>query len=199
MEVKQVEKQTMKLKLDSMIIQKGRAQSKNTAFGKDDLKDMVNYGADAIFDMGSDLDDDDIEKVIREGEEKAKNLDEQAEKMLEKKFDMLNFDMNTCNLYEFEDIDYLQVKRKEQESLIQKNVIAMLDAETAENTRRKVKKNLAESNFCPKIYGNGQIGISNEAKKKRLAKVTDYRFFPNPERLKELIELEMESKYNGFI
>jgi hypothetical protein len=66
----------MKLKLDSMIIQKGRAQSKNTAFGKDDLKDMVNYGADAIFDMGSDLDDDDIEKVIREGEEKAKNLDE---------------------------------------------------------------------------------------------------------------------------
>jgi hypothetical protein len=33
--------------------------------------------------------------------------------MLEKKFDMLNFDMNTCNLYEFEDIDYLQVKRKE--------------------------------------------------------------------------------------
>lgn len=33
--------------------------------------------------------------------------------MLESKFNMLNFDMNTCNLYEFEDIDYLQVKRKE--------------------------------------------------------------------------------------
>lgn len=189
----------MKLKLDTMIIQKGRAQSKNTAFGKDDLKDMVNYGADAIFDMGSDVEDEDIEKIIKEGEEKAKNLDVQAEKMLENKFNMLNFEMNSCNLYEFEDIDYLQVKRKEQENLIQKNVIAMLDAETAENTRRKVKKNLAESNFCPKIYGNGNIGISNEAKKKRLAKVTDYRFFPNPERLKELIELEMESKYNGFI
>ena len=112
---------------------------------------------------------------------------------------MLNFEMNSCNLYEFEDVDYLQVKRKEQENLIQKNVIAMLDAETAENTRRKVKKNLAESNFCPKIYGNGNIGVSNEAKKKRLSKVTDFRFYPNPERLKELIELEMESKYSGFI
>jgi len=119
-------------------------------------------------------------------------------KALDNKFNMVNFEMNTCNLYEFEDIDYLQVKRKEAESIIQKNVIAMLEAETAENTRRKVKKNLAESNFCPKIYGNGNIGISNEAKKKRLAKVTDYRFFPNPERLKELIELELESKYNGF-
>ena len=181
-----------------MIIQKGRTSNTKTGFGKDDLRDMVNYGADAIFDMGSDVDDDDIEKVIREGEEKAKNLDLQADKALDNKFNMVNFEMNTCNLYEFEDIDYLQVKRKEAESIIQKNVIAMLEAETAENTRRKVKKNLAESNFCPKIYGNGNIGISNEAKKKRLAKVTDYRFFPNPERLKELIELELESKYNGF-
>ena len=103
----------MKLKLDTMIIQKGRAQSKNTGFGKDDLKDMVNYGADAIFDMGSDVEDEDIEKIIKEGEEKARNLDVQAEKMLESKFNMLNFEMNTCNLYEFEDIDYLQVKRKE--------------------------------------------------------------------------------------
>lgn len=32
-----VEKQTMKLKLDSMIIQKGRMAPKNTALGKDDL------------------------------------------------------------------------------------------------------------------------------------------------------------------
>jgi len=54
----------MKLKLDNMIIQKGRSSSKNTALGKDDLKDMVNYGADAIFDMGSDVEDDDIEKII---------------------------------------------------------------------------------------------------------------------------------------
>lgn len=36
---------------------------------------MVNYGADAIFDIGSEIDDDDIEKIIKDGEEKAKNLD----------------------------------------------------------------------------------------------------------------------------
>lgn len=43
------------------------------------------------------------------------------------KFNMMNFEMNTCNLYEFEDVDYLQEKRKEAENLIKKNVIAMLD------------------------------------------------------------------------
>jgi len=53
---------------------------------------------------------------------------------------------------------------------------------------------MAEANLCPNIFGNGNIGISNEAKKKKLSKVTDFRFYPDPERLKELIELEMESK-----
>lgn len=101
-----------------MIIQKGRASNNKTAFGKDDLKDMVNYGADAIFDIGSEIDDDDIENLIKEGEEKARNLNIAADKMLQDKFNMLNFEMNSCNLYEFEDVDYLQVKRKEQENLI---------------------------------------------------------------------------------
>lgn len=51
----------MKLKLDSLIIQKGRMAPKNTGYQKDDLQDMVNYGADAIFEIGSNIDDDDIE------------------------------------------------------------------------------------------------------------------------------------------
>ena len=37
---------------------------------------------------------------------------------MKKKFDMVNFDLNECNLYEFEDVDYLKEKRKEQEEII---------------------------------------------------------------------------------
>jgi len=51
----------------------------------------------------------------------------------------------------------------------------------------------------PNIFANGNIGVSNEQKKKKLSKVADFRFFPEPERLKELIELEMENKYSGFV
>lgn len=118
---------------------------------------------------------------------------------MKEKFSMVNFEMNPCNLYEFEDIDYLKEKRKDQEDLIKSKVIAMLDAETAEYTRKKVRKNLADSNLAPKIYDNGNIGVSNEAKKKRLAKVTDFRFFPDPDRLRELIIIEMEARYSGYI
>ena len=58
---------------------------------------------------------------------------------------------------------------------------------------------MADSSLAPKIYENGNIGVSNEAKKKRLSKVTDFRFYPDPERLKELIIIEMESKFSGYI
>lgn len=74
MEVKMVEKQTMKLKLDQMIIQKGRVAPKNQGMAKDDLQDMVNYGADAIFEIGSDCEDEDIDELIAKGEENAKSL-----------------------------------------------------------------------------------------------------------------------------
>lgn len=199
MEVKMVEKQTMKLKLDQMIIQKGRVAPKNQGYAKDDYQDMVNYGADAIFEIGSDCDDDDIEELIRAGEDQAKSLQKQAEDVMKQKFDMINFEMNSCNLYQFEDVDYLKEKRKDAEDLLKKNVIALMETETNLQSRRKVQKSLAENNLCPNIFGNGNLGVSNDAKKKRLSKVQDFRFFPDPERLKELIELEMESKFSGYI
>ena len=96
-------------------------------------------------------------------------------------------------------MDYLKEKRKDAEEVLKKNVIALMDAETNFAGRRKVTKNLAESNLCPNIFGNGSVGVSMDAKKKRLSKVQDFRFFPDPERLKELIELEMESKFSGYI
>ena len=79
---------------------------------------MVNYGADAIFEIGSNIDDEDIEEMIRNGEEKAKNLSKQAEDLMKEKFDMVNFEMTTCNLYQFEDVEYIKEKRKDAEALL---------------------------------------------------------------------------------
>ena len=118
---------------------------------------------------------------------------------MKEKFSMLNFEMNSCNLYQFEDVDYLKEKRKEAEDALKQNVINLMEQETSLTSRRKFQKNLNESNLCPNIFGNGNIGVSNDAKKKKLNKVQDFRFFPNPERLKELIEMEMESKFSGYI
>ena len=77
----------------------------------------------------------------------------------------------------------------------------MITQDTSTRTgRRKTgqKSNLNESNLCPKIFQGKNIGISEDTKRKKLQIVQDYRFFQDPERLKELIEKEFESKYSGY-
>lgn len=78
MEEKMIERQALKLKLDSMIIQKGRLAPKNQNVGKEEMQDMVNYGADAIFEAGDALNDQDVDALIQEGEQRAKLMQKEA-------------------------------------------------------------------------------------------------------------------------
>lgn len=106
MEEKMIERQTLKLKLDNMIIQKGRMAPKNQGLQKEEMQDMVNYGADAIFQVGDNLNEKDIDTLIREGEAKANALQQKATQLSKEKMDLTNFEMNSMNLYNFEDVDY---------------------------------------------------------------------------------------------
>lgn len=70
------------------------------------MQDLVNYGADAIFQVGDNLNDKDIDTLIREGEEKALALQNKAAAISKEKLDIANFELNSMNLYSFEDVDY---------------------------------------------------------------------------------------------
>ena len=50
----------------------------------------------------------------------------------------------------------------------------------------------------PNIFANGSIGVSAEKKKKEVAKVADFRFYPNPDRLRQLIETQLEAQNAGL-
>ncbi len=56
--------------------------------------------------MGDNLNDKDIDTLIREGEAKANALQQKASSVSKEKMDMANFEMNSMNLYNFEDVDY---------------------------------------------------------------------------------------------
>jgi len=99
MEEKIVEKQMMKLKLDTLIIQKGRMAPKHTGFGKEELQDMVNYGAASIFSLGDEVGDDDIDELIKEGKRKADDLAKEADNKIDKKMNLTDFQLDACNLY----------------------------------------------------------------------------------------------------
>ena len=201
MEEKMIERQTLKLKLDSMIIQKGRLAPKQQALGKEEMQDMVNYGADGIFRVGNELCDQDIDSLIEEGKNRANNLQAEAADKMKDKMNMADFEMNTMNLYQFEDVDYAKQKREEAQLKVDEYLRDMITQDTSTRIGRRTtgkKQNLNESNLCPKIFQGKNIGISEDTKKKKLQIVQDYRFFHDPERLKELIEKEFESKYSGY-
>ena len=80
------------------------------------MQDLVNYGADAIFQVGDNLNDKDIDTLIREGEEKAMALQNKAAAISKEKLDIANFELNSMNLYSFEDVDY-QKQRREEENI----------------------------------------------------------------------------------
>lgn len=77
-EEKVIERAAQKLRLDQLVIQQGRSSSKNTAIGNtnDDLLSMIQFGAKDVFDSKTGTVDDDIEEILRKGEEKTKTLNE---------------------------------------------------------------------------------------------------------------------------
>ena len=163
---------------------------------------MVNYGADEIFKIGQvEVQDEDIEELIQRGLERAEKQQRKAEEIIKDKFNMLDFQMNAVNMYQFEDVDYLKEKRKEQEKALKAHVVGMLNEEVKLGRREKKNAalNLNESKLFPKFYQGGQIGVSSEAKKKKLLKIQDFRFFPNAERLKYLLQKEMDAKYTSYL
>ena len=53
---------------------------------------MVNYGADEIFKVGStDVQDEDIELLIKRGLDKAETMQKRAENVIKDKFNMIDF------------------------------------------------------------------------------------------------------------
>lgn len=192
-EEKMIEKQALKLKLDSVIIQRGRMATKTQGFSKDELKDVVNYGADEIFKVGDAMTDEDIETMINKGLENANELhDKVNDKVDDKKFDMINFEMKPSHYYDFEDEDYLKKRREEQKKIINENVVKMLNdqVKTGRRDKHKALKNLNEAHLFP------NLNSANNGPTKKKITLQDYKFYSDAVRLKELLEKEQEGRFD---
>ena len=118
-EEKVLERAAQKLRLDQLVIQQGRAQqSAKVAQSKDDLVNMIQHGAADLFEgngptgiLGgkSDLTDDDIDKLLQEGEEKTKKLNARYEKLGID--DLQNF--SSENAYEWNGEDFTASRKKD--------------------------------------------------------------------------------------
>ncbi|KAI9805640.1 MAG: hypothetical protein M1833_005132 [Piccolia ochrophora] len=90
-EEKVLERAAQKLRLDQVVIQQGRAQQQaKAAASKDELLNMIQHGAEKVFQtkgasgtMGSnaDLSEDDIDSILKHGEQRTAELNSRYEKL----------------------------------------------------------------------------------------------------------------------
>jgi len=104
-EVRIAEKSACKLKLDHLVIQKGRLAQGSKAIDKNEVSDWIQFGAQKILQAGEEgmATEKDIDKILEISEEKSKVITDKI-KTLEEKFNLQNFtNVPTVNCYEFEE------------------------------------------------------------------------------------------------
>lgn len=70
-----------KLRLDTLVIQQGRLSAQKKNLGREELLNMIRFGADKFFkSMVSDLAEQDIDVILARGEERTKEMNQEIEK-----------------------------------------------------------------------------------------------------------------------
>jgi SWI/SNF-related matrix-associated actin-dependent regulator of chromatin subfamily A member 5 len=107
-EEKIVERAAKKLKIDHLIIQKGKkTENKATAV---EMTTMLQYGADKIFsDKNENNEEATIEQILQYSKNKTKTVNNTVLKSIEEKLNVANLSLNSGNkgdIYQFEGEDY---------------------------------------------------------------------------------------------
>ncbi len=193
-EEKIIERQAMRLKLDSLVIQQGRGiKNSGETFTKDQMKEMIQYGADAIFRPGDDFKDEDIDVILRRGEESTNTFMNDVDKQAKDRSMLLNMSFNTTDLYKFENEDYLKKRKEEGERILAMAIQEEMDNDAFKFTRRDRSRPLnynIDHNFDQLL-----AGPKNAKKKSRAPRVAYFHLYKNKERLIDL----KQKQINYFI
>ncbi|XP_024388673.1 probable chromatin-remodeling complex ATPase chain [Physcomitrium patens] len=180
-EEKVIERAYKKLALDALVIQQGRL-AEQKAVNKDELLQMVRYGAEKVFSSGdSTITDEDIDRIIAKGEEATAELDQKMKKFTD---DAIKFKMDdTAGLYDFDDADDKEDGKSDFKKIIADNWI--------EPPKRERKRNYSESDYFKQAMRAGPVPKPREPRIPRMPQLHDFQFF-NTQRLTELFEKEVK-------
>ena len=192
-EEKILERQAMRLKLDSLVIQQGRVLKVGEHFTKDQMKEMIQYGADAIFRAGDDFKDEEIDLILKRGEEQTNKFFEEAEKQAKSKSNLLlNFSFDPNDLYKFENEDY-RLKRKANAEKALSNAYA-IELEK-ENKLLNSKRDHGHVNYNVDQQQAQLFGSKNQKKKNKIPKIPIYHLYKKRDRIIQL----KQKQINYFI
>jgi hypothetical protein len=182
-EEKMIERQQVKLKWDQLVILKGRIAQKNNKIEKDELKNLISFGANEIFrSKEGTFKDEDIEALLKRGLERTGQLNKKIDEIVNKNKDqILNLEFNNINLYEFMGQEIYQTNQDQ---------AALENIWEKENFEQKYSKRIGKYGL-----GDGNKIIINsesfeEIENKKVIKVYDFQYFSDKNRIEELLNQE---------
>eukprot|EP01025_Chloroclados_australasicus_P061699 TRINITY_DN8110_c3_g1_i2.p1 TRINITY_DN8110_c3_g1~~TRINITY_DN8110_c3_g1_i2.p1 ORF type:complete len:1007 (+),score=121.42 TRINITY_DN8110_c3_g1_i2:328-3021(+) len=191
-EEKVIEKAYKKLRLDALVIQQGRLTQSNNKASKEDLLNMVRYGAELIFSSeASNITDQDIDAILTKGESATKELNQKMERFTEgaMKFSLDGRDMD---IYDYKDPN----DNDQSGAGILKSLVAENWVEPPRRQRQRIT-NYSETDYYRQTFksGGGGGGKSERGmgasgpKLPKMPQLQDFQFFNIP-RIVELFEKE---------
>lgn len=187
-EEKVLERATQKLRLDQLVIQQGRnngglnsnAQQSSKAASKDELLNMIQHGAASIFqsnDSGETDADMDIEELLKESEEKTKELNEKYASL---NLNALQNFTNDESVYEWNGENF---KKKEP------TAITNIGHGWINPSKRERKENYSIDMYYKDVLNSGSRSTPRSGPKPpKQLNIYDHQFFPP--KLMELYEME---------
>ena len=185
-EEKIIEKAYKKLAIDALVIQQGRLTESKVQLSKEELLQMVRFGADKIFDSsGGPITDEDIDLLIAKGVQEHDTLNA---KLQEYTRDALQFSMDgSSDLYEF---DEKIAKKDDENSKLPDGIKAMVAATWVDPPKRERKRNYSEAEYYRNaLRVSGGPAKPREPRLPKLPALNDYQFY-DTQRLNELFEKE---------
>ncbi|KAL6767714.1 hypothetical protein ACKKBF_B36355 [Auxenochlorella protothecoides x Auxenochlorella symbiontica] len=184
-EEKVIEKAYKKLRLDALVIQQGRLVEGTKGVNKDDLLQMVRYGAEMVFSSeAANITDQDIDLIIQKGESSTKELNDKLQNFSD---DAMKFTMDGgLSAYDFADED------KEPENTDQLDQLKQLmGANWVDPPERKRKRvvSYAENEFFRQAQGKEARPRGGGPRLPKMPALQDFQFFDTA-RLTELYDAE---------
>ncbi|GIX63108.1 SNF2 helicase, putative [Babesia caballi] len=190
-EEKIIERATVKLQLDSAVIQSGRMNQK-------ELLEMVQFGAGHIFKAGDeDITEADLDVILSKGQERANMLNDKLKAHTRKP--LLDFSTNTTTqqLYEYEaPEDERELDRQAWDELIAQRLQEENAQEHERDIRRRMRMTAARAaeaesgRVIPRYTKNMQFQVRHPRPSRTFSQ--DWQFFNKAELLKlEQLEAEM--------
>ena len=180
-EEKMIERQQIKLKWDQLVILKGKISQKKSKYDKEELKDLISFGANNIFRTeGGTFKDEDIDAILTRGMQRTGELNKKLDKMIEEKREqILNLEVNSINLYEFMGGEmYNKNDRDEMKTRWENNKV-----------RTKIGKREKRYQLDEVEEDGLSQGVEYE---KKVITVYDFQFFNDKKRVEELYNKDEE-------